>query len=243
MTLNRNRRAIRHLLDERKSADAMAVYFAFYHPDNKTQIIPYPPQAERAEGYVTLSRTGMDLFRPLLTARLPRDERATAALLAQAVPEGTPVILNAPQEDMPLLQAFFQLQTAETLLTYELNPERFEPEINVLVMQSDGANGLPRFVIRQSGGEGIAAAAGLNWLSPYFGEISVNTAPRYRRRGWGRSVVAAMANYLLENGRIPLYAVTENNEPSMQLAENVGFTYRGVRQVMAQAVRISPPQP
>ena len=62
-----DRRAIRALLDEHSPSDAAASYYAFYHPDRQTQLLPYPAGAERAQGYVALSRTGLDLFRPLLT--------------------------------------------------------------------------------------------------------------------------------------------------------------------------------
>ena len=71
MNLVEQRRAIRHLLDEHNPADAMAGYFAFYHADNRTQLRPYPLDSPRVQGYVCLSQTGMDLFRPLATMRLP----------------------------------------------------------------------------------------------------------------------------------------------------------------------------
>jgi len=221
----------------------MAAYFAFHHPDNMTQIITYPADAERAQGYAAFSRTGMDLFRPLVTLRLPQgDMRAGAALIEQAVAAGTAVILSCRPQEYPLVQATFDIQTEETLLTYVLDRSRFEPIINVLVTNERGPNNLPRFVIQQSDGNNrmMAASAGLNWLSPNFGEISVNTSPNYRRRGWGRSVVAAMVNYLLENGRTPIYVVSQQNEASMQLAERVGFAYRGIQHILVQAVRRIP---
>ena len=51
----------------------MAAYYALHHPDDKTTLV-VPPTAEgqRANGYVALSRTGIDLFRPLVTMRLPQ---------------------------------------------------------------------------------------------------------------------------------------------------------------------------
>ena len=241
--LSEKRRAIRHLLDEQNPEDGMASYFAFYHPDNMTGIVTYPADAQRAAGFVTFSRTGMDLFRPLLTLRLPQgDMQAGADLIEQAVAPGTAVFLSSRQQDYPLVQALFDVQTEETLLTYELDRSRFETVINVLVTSSKGPNGLPRFVIQQPDGRSnqmMAASAGLNWMSPHFGEVSVNTSPNYRRRGWGKSVVSSMVNYLLENGRKPLYVVSQQNEASMQLAERVGFTYRGIQQILVQAVRRS----
>lgn len=241
--LSQKRQAIRHLLDEQNPEDAMAAYFAFYHPDNMTNIVTYPADAKRASGYVAFSRTGMDLFRPLVTLRLPQnDMQASAALIEQAVRPETAVFLSSRPQDYPMVQAMFDIQTEETLLTYVLDRSRFEPIINVFVTSSKGPNGLPRFVIQKAdgGNQMMAASSGLNWMSPHFGEISVTTSPNYRRRGWGRSVVASMVNYLLENGRKPLYVVSQQNEASMNLAERVGFRYQGIQQILVQAVRRSP---
>ncbi len=80
----------------------------------------------------------------------------------------------------------------------------------------------------------IVASAGLNWQTPHFAEISVNTDPHYRRRGWGRSVVAAMVQHLVSSGRAPLYVVSEQNTVSERLAQSVGFEDTGIREVLIQ---------
>jgi RimJ/RimL family protein N-acetyltransferase len=244
MSLADKRHAIRHLLDERSPADAMAVYFAFYHPDDKTQLYTFPPDSKQADGYVALSRTGIDLFRPLVTLRLPIDDvDAGADLIHQALTPGAAVILNTPERHLPLIQALFDIQSQEHLRLFTLDPRRFEPVINVLVTQESSPNNLPRYVVRpaQTGRTEVAASAALNWYSPYFAEISVHTNPAYRRRGWGRSVVAAMVQYLLDNGRIPLYAAAEQNAASVELARRVGFVDSGVRESMIQATLKPPP--
>jgi predicted GNAT family acetyltransferase len=61
-----------------------------------------------------------------------------------------------------------------------------------------------------------------------------------RRQGFGRSVLAAMVQHVLDSGRTPLYHVDERNEASIQLAESVGFLDRGLRVVLLQAVRRGP---
>ena len=242
--LQDKRRAIRLLLREQEPADAMAAYYAFHHPDDKTTLILPPAAGEgiRADGYVALSRTGIDLFRPLVTLRLPTDRNPNAAqdaadLLRLALGSGQPVILSAPVRYLPLLQAFFDIQSEEYLRLYALDARRFEPIVNVLVTRSTGPGNLPRFAIRssQSGEEEVVASATLNWQSPAFGEIAVSTRPQHRRPGWGRSVAAALSQYLIDSGRTPLYVVAEENAASMQLAESVGFTDTGVREVMLQA--------
>lgn len=243
--LQDKRRAIRHLLREREAADAMAAYYAFHHPDEKTTlVVPPATDGAPADSYVALSRTGIDLFRPLVTLRLPtdRDPQATQAaadLLRLALGPGQPVILSAPVRYEPLLRALFDIQSEERLRLYALDARRFEPIVNVLVTRASGPGDLPRFTIRssQSGTEEVVASASLNWQSPAFGEIAVNTRPQHRRQGWGRSVVAALCQHLLDNGRVPLYVVSDDNTPSIQLAESTGFVDTGVREVMLQATR------
>jgi RimJ/RimL family protein N-acetyltransferase len=178
----------------------------------------------------------MDLFRPFVTLRLPiHDMQTSTNVIYEAIDAGTAVILHAPSHYAPLLHALFDIQTEDHLSLYQLRPSSFQPIINVLVTQDKAPNGLPRFAIRDRESDVIGASATLNWQSPSHAEIGVTTNPGYRRRGWGRSVVSAMANYLLENGRTPLYVVAQNNEASIQLAESVGFTDSGVREIMIQA--------
>jgi len=238
-TLPEKRQAIRRLLNDYNPADAMAAYYAFHHPDHKTQLVTYPAGTDRAIGYVALSRTGIDLFRPLVTLRLPvNDMMASVALFYQALQPGTAVILSAPIQYRPLLEALIDIHAEERLHLFALDQRRFEPIINVLVARSVSSNGLPRFVIRSaaSGSSEVVAAAGLNWQSPAFAEISVSTSLRHQRQGWGRSVVAAMVQYLLDSGRQPLYMAAEQNQPSIRLAESVGFVDSGIREVMLQGV-------
>lgn len=237
MELYNKRRSVRHLLDERNPADGIADYFAFHHPEDRTSLVIIPENSVRADGYIALSRTGMDLFRPFLTMRLPEhDTNLAAQLIYQALPEGTAVILNAPLRYGPILHALFKVETEERLMLYVLSDAPHEPIINVLVTQDLGANGLTRFLIRarEDVGRPVGASAGLNWMSPTFAEISVNTNPGYRRRGWGRSVVSAMVQHVLAKGRRPLYAVSDTNDASIQLAESVGFVDSGIRKLLIQ---------
>lgn len=243
MSLTSRRQAIRHLIDERQPGDALADYYAYYHPEQRTQLVIYPPQAQRADGYVAISRTAADLFRPFVSLRLPLDDHpACWELISTALPPETPLLLYAPDAYGPLLRAFFDIQSEERLQVLVLDRGRFEPIINVLVTQAEGANGLPRFVIRSTRDRStILTASSLNWQTDYFAELAVFTAPEQRRQGRGRSVVAAMCQYLLDNGRTPLYAVSEDNLPSQRLAASTGFVDLGLRRLFWQATRKAEP--
>lgn len=249
MGLAESRRAIHPLLDQRSPIDAQAVYYACYHPDEKTQLVTMPAGEEQASGYVCLSRTGIDLFRPLITMRLPLspdsgdvDPLVGADLIYEAMSPGTDVILSAPTLYRPLLHALFDVQREELLNLYVLDRALFEPIINILVIRSETYNGLPRFIIRQTGdgqiderGE-IIASAGVNWRSPYFAEIYVHTKTAFRRQGLGRSLVASLVQDIIKGGRTPLYVVKADNEPSIQLAESVGFIALQAQDVLIEGI-------
>jgi RimJ/RimL family protein N-acetyltransferase len=252
MTLAEKRRAIRPLLHEHDPVDAISAYYAYYHDDNKTNLALFPPESRPAKGYLCFSRTGIDLFRPLVTMRLPSNPDEAADLFYAAMPPGTDVFISTPSSYLPILGAFFEIQKEEHLMVYKLNSSQFEPVINVLVSREDAQDGRVGFVIRESSQNlprsesQVIASAWLNWQSPRFAEISVRTQSGYRRRGLGRSVVAAAAQYILETGRTPLYIVSKQNEASIQLAESLGFANTGAKEVILEArlrPRPHPPSP
>jgi hypothetical protein len=246
--LDDKRRAIRHLLDEHNPADAAAYYYAFNHPEQKTRLNIYPHGSLRANSYICLAQTGIDLFRPLVTLRLPESKGAgglhfeeSLELIYSAIPEGMGVILNGPVSYSPLLNLLFEFQKEQQLKLLVLDRGRFEPIINVLVTESVSYNGLPRYVIRKSTDDqsiskgDILASAGLNWQSSHFAEIFVHTKAANRRLGLGRSVVAAMVQHVLDSGRRPVYAANAENDASIQLAESVGFVDIGISKLLIEA--------
>jgi GNAT superfamily N-acetyltransferase len=54
-------------------------------------------------------------------------------------------------------------------------------------------------------------------------ELAVATEPDYRGRGYARDVVAAAAQYTLEQGRLPIYIHDRDNGTSAYVARAVGF--------------------
>ncbi len=64
--------------------------------------------------------------------------------------------------------------------------------------------------------------------------IGIVTHPRYRRQGYGRAVVSAMAAYTLAGGAIPHYQTVLANAGSLAIARSLGF----VQYATAFAVRL-----
>jgi GNAT superfamily N-acetyltransferase len=246
---------VRSLLREREPVDAVEAYYALHHGVDRTTLHLYPPGADRVRGYACISRTGMDLFRPLVTMRLPSDDgpdaidlEASRRLLEEAIPADMPVILSGPASYASLLRALFTIHREDELTLFVLDRGRFEPIINVLLTRTTDYNNLPRFVIQRSVSEEataasrVMAAAGLNWQSPHFAEIYVYTMTTHRRQGLGRSVVAAAVQHVLESGRIPLYVTSSSNLASIQLAEATGFVDLGIRRFLGEGERTAEPR-
>jgi RimJ/RimL family protein N-acetyltransferase len=239
MSLQKKRHAIRELLDENNPADAMAAYYAYYHEDDRTSIITDISEenyneTNKALGYATVSRTGIDLFRPLITTRLPiSDLEASAQILRNALPSGAEAFIACPAQYDFLIRAVYEIRAEQKLHLYTFPSGMPEPLINILITKDDSSD-YPRFLINKNveGQRTAIASAGINWITPKFAEIAVRTWSDYRRRGLGRSVVTALTRYLIENGRSPLYAVNETNYASIELAKQVGFQDSGYRQIM-----------
>ena len=53
--------------------------------------------------------------------------------------------------------------------------------------------------------------------------IVVSTNKEYRKKGYGKSTVAALTNSILENQLLPIYFVNVNNEASINLAKSLQY--------------------
>jgi hypothetical protein len=225
-SLREQRKLIATFVDPDSAADAPTAYYGLYHDPLRSALFTRP-----AEGFVGRFQTGIDLFRPLVVMRCYRAEPA-ADLLAEALTVGRPYLFFANINQLALIGGSLELLSQRVLSIYVLDPARYQPVMNVLVVTKAAADGSPRAEIHNGG---LQAVAGVNWQSPGFAEVFVHTEPDARRRGWGRGVLATITGQLLQNGRIPVYLVEPNNEASVQLATSVGFIDTGGRQVFAEA--------
>jgi GNAT superfamily N-acetyltransferase len=233
------RASLRSLLDVRRAGDAMASYYALLHPAAKTRLWAHRSPADRMDGFLVRAQTGQDLFRPLVTLRAP--EAASAAeLLGAAFPSPQPAIFSIPESLGLWVLPLLSVETSMQILLLRLNPARLEPLINILVQRATSPGGLPRYEIRNE--SRLLAAAGVNWQSSDWAEIFVQTDPDVRERGYGRSVCAALCRHLLEEKRGILYAVEEQNIPSLHLARSLGFEDTGEREIQCSgSVQTAPP--
>jgi GNAT superfamily N-acetyltransferase len=242
-SLIRKRQAIQHLLSSRSPHDAMVSYYALHHPPDRTHLSVHTDVSGRVDGFLALCRTGMDLFRPLLTMRADSQEIA-AELIDQAVQPELPVIIAVPLELRPLIEALFAVSGEAVGSIYQLERPDFHPVINVLVTRAPTPSGEPRFVIREQSFDrgarptgAIVAQAGVNWRSPEFADIYVSTDPRVRGRGLGKSVVSALSNWLLEQNVTPLFTIAKENRASHELSTSLGYQDTGAHQFLCEGVR------
>lgn len=73
-----------------------------------------------------------------------------------------------------------------------------------------------------SGGQ-LVAVAGYEVWGDAIAHIAVITHPHFRSQGFGRSVVAHIAEYAIAAGLLPQYRTLESNVPSIHIAALLGF--------------------
>jgi GNAT superfamily N-acetyltransferase len=224
--LNEKRRAIRPLLSPTDPAEAMTSYYALWHDPRRTQLTLHYDSHGRADGFVVVSQTGADLFRPLVTLHAP-NESTTGYLLREALVPNRPYQVIVPVALASGVREQMEISRSTLNRVYLLDPTRFQPVINVLVQRIDNPEGNPRFQIESRGQ--LAAMSGTNWRSPSFAEVFVYVHPMGRGRGWGKSVVSACTTALLEERLRPLYVVEEGNDASMHIAQDLGYVDTGLR--------------
>jgi L-amino acid N-acyltransferase YncA len=223
---NEKRRLIRALLSPTSPADALASYYALWHDPRRTQIRLHN-STTGVDGFLAISQTGADLFRPLVTLRA-QDSAVAGELVRTSLAPNRPYQVIAPIPLASAVREILEITHASTNRIYQLEPSRFQPVINVLVQQGSGADGSPRFQIESQGQ--VVAMAGTNWRSPTFAEVFVYVHPTARGRGWGRSVVSACTAELLAAHLRPLYMVEEGNMASLEVAEGLGYEDTGARE-------------
>ncbi|MCC6905149.1 MAG: GNAT family N-acetyltransferase [Anaerolineae bacterium] len=232
-TLNYLRDNARTLLNEFDAADGLACYYALHHDPKRTTLFLHRGTDGQVDGFLTRCQTGIDLFRPMITLRV-RGEGGLRDLLAEGLAPGRPYLMVVPPGLSERLKPHLDFNEPSLNLIYRLDPQRYRPELNVMVVSSTGPDGSPRVEVRQDGR--ASAVAGVNWMSPIFAEVFVHVEAEQRLMGLGRAVLKELCTLLIRRGVTPLYAVASTNDGSRKLAEGIGFVDTGGREVMAQVI-------
>ena len=119
------RRQVRRLLDERSPVDALASYYALHAPADRATVVGAPSAAGGLAGFLVRARTGMDLFRPLVTYRA-QSEAAAVELFRAGLPAGRPVYLTVPLDLAAWANKHLQVSNAEVHRLYRFRADRHD---------------------------------------------------------------------------------------------------------------------
>ncbi len=229
--LQAKRALIRNAFNLHSATDAPTAYYALYHDPVRSALA-----IGVNDGFVGRFQTGIDLFRPLIAMQCYAPEPA-ANLMAEVLTAGRSYLFFAALSQLPFVGGSLVLSHERVLSIYTLEPAKFVSEINVTVLDKTAPDGTPRCEIAAAPGKNEPiAVAGVNWQSPGFAEVYVHTQPEFRGHNYGQRVLTRITERVLKGGRIPLYLVEPNNEPSVKLATKIGYVDSGARQIMADAV-------
>ena len=231
--LDERRREVRALLSASDPGDALTSYYALWHDPRRTKLAVHYGTEGTARGFLTVSQTGADLFRPLVTLRAP-DASTVGELVRSSLVKQRVYNIIVPEPLASYVRDHLEVSEPAWERVYQMDVARYQPIVNVLVQRVAGPDEAQRYQI-ESQGE-VVAVSGTNWRSPTFAEVFVAVDPRGRERGWGKSVVSACVADLLAERIRPLYSVQEGNSVAIHLAEALGFVDTGRRRFTAQVL-------
>ncbi len=166
-------------------------------------IVPVTPQNASDVPLVTIARYTSGYVR-LLRGDLTVAERERLTLLQ---PDDLFVMLDAQWHELGFTRV---IHCSWYVINRIPDPAEF-PD----VLLRDG-----RFVIEEGGQ--IAAEAWSSQDGLRAAEVEVETAEPFRRRGFGRQVVAAWTRHVRRDGKIALYSHLQSNQASRALAASLG---------------------
>jgi RimJ/RimL family protein N-acetyltransferase len=217
------RNSIVHLLSPTSPEDALTAYYALYH--KRTQFFTYGQEV--VVGFLAVCQTAHDLFTPLVVMRADSND-VLATLLSDHLDEGREYLVAAKEQRAAVLKRCLVTWDEHYNLIYTVDEESFRPDVRFPGDKVAKKDGFPRFEIGDR--EGVIAAAGTNWCSPYFAEVGVWTQEDCRGRGLAKAVVSACTAELLKEGIKPLYIVAEGNAASIRVCEALGYRFSGYRE-------------
>jgi hypothetical protein len=231
--VDRVRLKIRPMLSLSAAADALYVYYAFYHDRERTELHIHEAADGHADGFVAICQTSERLFQPTVVLRTPKAD-VVVDLLQEALLSGRPYHLITTPDLRDAVSQVVALGELRTSRVYEIDLARFEYAINALVVAEEGIEQRPRFLVRSQ--EEVVAEAGVAWLSPHFAAVYAQATPAARERGLGRSVLATCTRWVVRSGRRPLVMIDTQDDQAIALAEAVGYVDTGARDLASDVV-------
>jgi len=127
--------------------------------------------------------------------------------IPQPIPEGFMARQMDGEKDDAILRDFYGAISAGDLELAEIIIDKPDPIIFGLF---DGAGKM-------------AAYASHRYWEDLLCDIGVLVHPDYRGKGLGRAAVSTLCDWCIENEKIPMYRVLENNTHSLAIAKVLGF--------------------
>ena len=224
------------LLDKYSVEDAMVAYYALDHPADKTRLYGYYGSGEKLTGFMVIAQTGFDLFRPVVLPFVP-ERKAFKYLIQTALSDQRNYLVTIPVEQRDILESVVDITETRISEIHRLNLSFYDRVINILAVRKENSSGWPRYEITSR--KGGFAAAGVNWLSPYAVEIYTDADEEGRSRGFVTSVLSHIIEELMNEDRMVLHRLDDEDARGYMDAFSVGFRPTGVRTLISQIV-ISP---
>ena len=154
-----------------------------------------------------------DALEPLLTARL--------GCLLRRMADVYHILTQAPSAELLAHPNVRLLSTDDLPLLMAASPDLRGADPAHLLHKTAAAGAI---VNNQ-----LVAIAQNSALTEGFGDIGVFTLPAWRGRGLAAAAAALVADWLLGNGRIPVWSCGAHNQASLRVAEKLGFVENGRR--------------
>lgn len=232
-----HRDSLSRLVDLRSVADAMPAYYALEHPSERTELFGYYPSPDILSGFLAVAQTGFDLFRPVAVPFVANAE-AMSSLLDKAFIVNRPYLMYVPVDQQDFIDTKFPHTPIQVTNLLRLDTRAFTPILNVMITRTEATSGLPRFEIRSTV-QGFAAA-GINWMSSTAAEMYIEADDSGRRRGFTKSVLAALIELLISQDRTVLFRVADDDYDAFEDAFDLGFKPTGIRTLMTEVRKKQP---
>ncbi|MCK4224393.1 MAG: GNAT family N-acetyltransferase [candidate division Zixibacteria bacterium] len=186
-------------------------------------------------------------IQPISTFWLVANTRDTASLLLNHTrhQHGTEININFPLQYYDLVHQTFPTRTITIDHLYVLIPSKFQKHKSPYPITLLTPTLLKQVMIPEELNSLIGDPHDLEEVMPFYGMIQKNqivaiaetsvdigtcaaiqqvyTLKRYRGHGFGKSIISTVSEILIEQNKLPIYWVAEQNISSIRLVQKLGF--------------------